>query len=448
MNVHLLITFVAPIMILLISLRLRTPNASKRTGVHMMMYMFAATFVFYFYFLNIFSNEGNPCPYGSEYLIPENVISLFFFIFIIFFISDFLSSSSSGYGSDVRGAILLAARRIAAVQSIAAIFLLFYCFIHYFTRLEEVFWGNNIYLLMLSPAGGQSGAVAQFFGSIVTPVYFVSCILLAVSISSHRLPSTLGILGATLWLGAIEVSAASRVAGIGVLLFAIYRAATVGVLKPSVFMASGFGLYLIAAALAGRALGSFGMDNLFLQLEAPLEGRIGYSDLITNLFQGALSTGDGLLVSGTFPTIYKLLSLSPLPSFMDGFDGIREASEIRLGKYCPMGAVAELTNFGPAYWIFYVFIYISMVALINSRFVGSRVSPLLIVAANGLFSLFSIGGFTYPTRTVTRVLVYTFVLVMIAAILGRKRRRYTSSVAQKTTQRTRALDIKAEKIES
>ncbi|SOC81967.1 hypothetical protein SAMN05421890_0356 [Ensifer adhaerens] len=421
------------LMFLGILTRLRTANAVQRTGFHMMLYMLFSGIVFYLYSLNILDNQENPCPYGSEYIIPFEVLNVFALLYVIFYISDFLSYSNNN-NVNIRYFIDVLSEKISGLLNMISFMLIIYAFLHFLTREDDVFWNSNLYLLMMSPEGGLSDNFSKFLGSIVAPIYFVSCIMFGVAASSKRFFAIVATGGVSIWLGILEVSAASRVAGIGVLLFTIYRSATVGVFKFSVIASTALGLYLITAALAGRAIGAYGLDNFFMQLSSPMEAQVGFSDLLTNLFQGALTTGDGLLLGGNFSETYKVLSLSPLPSFIDGFDKIREASEIRLGAYCPMGAVAELANFGQGYWITYCFVYLLMVVTINSRVVASRVSPLFIVAANGIFSLFSIGGFTYPVRTINRILVYTFIIIVIAAIIG-KTARNANTRARDTVRR-------------
>ncbi len=418
MNLDEYAIFVIFFMLSVCWIQFRSPNGVQRTGVQMMVFTLFSTLVFFLYAKGILEDGGNPCPKGSEYLMPFGVINLFIAVFLVFFISDVFSHKGEDQKNYIENFFKNINKKLRGMRYASAFFFIFYCCAHYLTRDPDPLWSSNSYLLMLSLDSGYSDTISRFLASIIVPVYFLCCIMVAVSYSSGQLVPMIGNGVPALWLAILQISAASRAAGVGFLLFAVYRAASVGPLRPSVLVAATVGMYVIVAALAGRGTGMFGLENFFLQLASPLKGQLGTSNIIANLFQGALSTGDGLVLGGGFSEQYKLLSFSPLPSFIDGFDRIREASEIRLGPVCPMSAVAELANFGPAYWLAYSVGYISMVAFINSRFVVTRTSPVMVMAANGLFTIFSIVGFTYPLRNVSRMFVYISVLLLLFALLG------------------------------
>ncbi len=282
---------------------------------------------------------------------------------------------------------------------------IFYCCAHYLTRDPDPLWSSNSYLLMLSLDSGYSDTISRFLASIIVPVYFLCCIMFAVSYSSGRLVPLFGNGFSALWLAILQISAASRAAGVGILLFAVYRAASAGPLRPSVLVAAVLGMYVMVAAHGWPRVGHVWFGKLLPSNCFTSSRSIGCQILLRICFRVQYRP-DGLVVGGGFSEQYKLLSFSPLPSFFDGFDRIPEASEIRLGPVCPMSAVAELANFGPVYWLAYSVGYISMVAFINSRFVVMRTSPVMVMAANGLFTIFAIVGFTYPLRNVSRMFVY------------------------------------------
>lgn len=52
----------------------------------------------------------------------------------------------------------------------------------------------------------------------------------------------------------------------------------------------------------------------------------------------------------TYPIAYKLLSFSPLPSALDGFDAVRSA-QVRVNPSAPFSNFAEVLHFGPFYWL-------------------------------------------------------------------------------------------------
>ena len=155
-------------------------------------------------------------------------------------------------------------------------------------------------------------------------------------------------------------------------------------------------------------------------LSYPLTEGLQFENLFKNLFQGAVATSDGLLVAGNFSDRYRWLSLSPLPSFVDGFDQIRASDQISLHSFCPMSGVTEVIRFGPLFWAIMIAEYTAMVVTINSRFVISRAGLLPVLCVNLLFTVFTISGFTYPLRNVLRPMVYACIALVLFAFFSKR----------------------------
>jgi hypothetical protein len=78
---------------------------------------------------------------------------------------------------------------------------------------------------------------------------------------------------------------------------------------------------------------------------------------IANIFGGVIVFAHTLTLSpATYPSLYKFLSFSPLPSIIDNFSSIRDA-QVRINKYGPYNSIAEAYWFGANYFLaFFAFV--------------------------------------------------------------------------------------------
>jgi hypothetical protein len=150
----------------------------------------------------------------------------------------------------------------------------------------------------------------------------------------------------------------------------------------------------LACALVGRGMAVHGVSSIPATIEATIDNGIeGNTSLVlTNFTEGIFVTAEGFTINHLYPLSYKALSLSPLPSLIDGFASIRPRFAIRLSPYVPVGGITEALNFGYIYIIFLVAIYYISVRL-NLYFVKRY--PVFFLVCNFLifFSLYHISDY-------------------------------------------------------
>jgi hypothetical protein len=131
-----------------------------------------------------------------------------------------------------------------------------------------------------------------------------------------------------------------------------------------------------------------------------------------NNFGGGFVVAEAWQHSGVdFPIKYKLLSFSPLPSILDGFNEVRWASG-RVSTYGPYSNFAELYHFGPFYFIGFVGFLFWVLRKIT--FAWANLPPRIAILATAPAYYAFLGMHYYPLRMTTRWLIVS-VLVSIAA---------------------------------
>ena len=99
------------------------------------------------------------------------------------------------------------------------------------------------------------------------------------------------------------------------------------------------------------------VSGCFFFLDAPLV-------FLFNLFCGGFVMAEAFTrIEVIYPLGYKLLSFSPLPSVLDGFDAVKDA-RVRAAPHAPFSTFAETYHFGWAYFAAYlVIIFAALVVL-------------------------------------------------------------------------------------
>jgi hypothetical protein len=174
-------------------------------------------------------------------------------------------------------------------------------------------------------------------------------------------------------------------------------------------------MFMLIFSLAGRSYGEQGISS-FAETPTMLTtyyGRYKVADGVLNLFEGAFSSTEMFGRRSRASSLkYQILSFSPLPSFIDGFDEIRTANLHKLGRYAPPSAILEAWSFG---WPFVIFLVLTQVIAgrLAVNMMG-RANTLIAVSANVLMAFATYAEFTYPVRTIYRF----FLLALILGILG------------------------------
>lgn len=137
--------------------------------------------------------------------------------------------------------------------------------------------------------------------------------------------------------------------------------------------------------------------------------------LFLSFTEGIFVTSEGIWDTRLYDPAYALLSLSPLPSSIDGFADVRDVGQNRLSTYAPMPGVAELAQFGIFHSLFVIGLF---VIAVKWSFSLQKRSPIIFILTNFLimFAIYHI--FAYPTRNALRFLWVCFAILGASALLN------------------------------
>ncbi len=159
-----------------------------------------------------------------------------------------------------------------------------------------------------------------------------------------------------------------------------------------------YAMFAQAAALAGRGGATHhGLSSLFEISEN--FGDTGIVEIVTklllNITEGVFVVAEGFARNADYPAIYKILSFSPLPSFIDKFSAINRLYQERLSVYAPFSGITEAYFFGPIFMGILVGVYVGAFwvyrkVLERNNYLGLAVGLLIVLSVTQLFS--------YPLR--------------------------------------------------
>lgn len=188
------------------------------------------------------------------------------------------------------------------------------------------------------------------------------------------------------------------------------------------FGLAGLTFVAIIGLRQGAGVGRIGDYGLLPFLEAIARGPallfegILFFALFT-FFNGGFVMARALSMTGlSYPLSYKLLSFSPLPSAVDGFDQVRRF-EHRAHTYAPFSNFAEAYHFGPGYLIlFLLLLFVVLVALTRfwRRYRGSFA---FFVLAPAYYSFLKMQS--YQLRTSFRWLLVTLAVIVLVETMMR-----------------------------
>ncbi len=139
--------------------------------------------------------------------------------------------------------------------------------------------------------------------------------------------------------------------------------------------------------------------------------------MLFNFFGGGFVMAEAFLRDNVnYPIKYKILSFSPLPSFIDGFDSVSYVSKVyRASSTGPFSNFAEAYLFGAIYSILFVIIIILSLYFLNRfwyRF-GGRLTFVLYMPAFYAFARM----YQYPLRHTLRYLLFSLLLCYVTTII-------------------------------
>ncbi|WP_157627031.1 hypothetical protein [Spirosoma luteum] len=154
--------------------------------------------------------------------------------------------------------------------------------------------------------------------------------------------------------------------------------------------------------LSGRGSYKQGVSQIAYNYSGMSKERLfSTEELIDNVLGGVSTFAQAVDLKGEYPEEYKILSFSPLPSSIDGFDELLKYQN-RISLYVPFNAYSEVYHFGLSYlFLFYFLVFLCLrtanIAVLENRTVGLFLSlPMY---------LFFIANQQYPLRNNFRFLL-------------------------------------------
>lgn len=390
---------------LLIDMFRRIPFASAPHGISL--YCIAAQIVFLaapLFPSELFSAAGNLWSFRE----PLQGFLLYFSIFCVSYGSTIgVKSRAVSFLSVGRTGLLGLAPKLDAHLPLLISAVYVHTALYLISSDHAMLWQNNKYLLINSSVYVSSDVpLAGLFVSTFQLTGVLSVALLGLLSSQGRRVYALAVAPVALFAIALAFATSSRTIVVYFAVLAFTTAASGA--RHKILPSATFGalaLLGLFGALEGRHAGSFGLSAVpeaVYRCFAPRNA--DFLGAVVNLFQGVFVTADSLKTEATYAESYKLLSFSPLPSFIDGFDEIRRLHERRLHFYVPMSAVAEAVMFGPIY----------LLVAAATLFISARTTVLLAAEERFVMSIvlgtmlliFFVVANAYPMRNVYRQILF------------------------------------------
>lgn len=314
----------------------------------------------------------------------------------------------------------------AAVQNInvnetvffALIILLYACWGVVLVSLNwSVVWSNSVYLTMTDPMQALliNNAFTRLAFTLVGPLGIVAAAATAFTLCSGRARLGIILLPVTIWAFVFFLAAHSRSASAYLILAALI-AAMFPRTRWATLVLGALGFLTTLSVLWGRGSNNHGFSSLpdyFSNIGRYYQ--VAGLDALSNIYEGVFTTSEYFSHNFRFDPIYKRLSLSPLFSFIDGYDTVRELYAIRLSYFVPNPAVSEVLSFGPAYAAIYFGVL--LFAGYQSALLVVRRPGLVSLGLNALVMLGSYLQFAYDTRGNFRSFFY---IAIVCWILNRR----------------------------
>lgn len=296
---------------------------------------------------------------------------------------------------------------------------------HFLILNKAIILFTPVYLQMASDDALQiRGNLPEFVQSSYKMMGLLSFVGLAFLVFWRRLGFALLLALPATWFLLFEVAGHSRYAAVFLAAFSVslFVLGTKRTHRFVAFVGLVFAVLTYSAALQGRNLGEHGFLTLgsFFQ-QATFSDPAFILRMLTNLFEGVFSVAESFYyVNIELPEPYKLLSFSPLPSFLDGFAANWQHSAVRLDTYVPMGALGELLLFGTEYLVFYfvtvaLALFLTVMALRRGMFLTGNLMALV-------FTIATFMQFSYSVRTSYRFFLICIAIFLLAAIVDHGRR--------------------------
>jgi hypothetical protein len=286
----------------------------------------------------------------------------------------------------------------------------------------DLVWENHVYLTMnYYPILSISTSATRFLIAIFPFVGFVVFALLGVHLFGKHRYTFLLLLPLGMFDFLYQLTAHSRKAVMYLVVLAIIPA-TIRKSKSALLVMIIPIILSLMICLGGRNYGDHGLSSLgetvpIIENYVQKNPAAGF----LNIFEGAFATTEMFNRHPSSSLRYEVLSFSPLPSFLDGFDKIRKGEMHRLGRFAPPPAIYEASAFGLPF-IILLFLPQIFAGRLAVRLIG-RANTALVVTANMLMALSTYLEFTYPIRSVYRYFLLALLLGLLAAFTQSRRAR-------------------------
>lgn len=157
-------------------------------------------------------------------------------------------------------------------------------------------------------------------------------------------------------------------------------------------------------AIYSRSLNDFGLSRIIPNLQS-LDFEFvstSFRGVVVNAFEGALNYANGMMIAPSYSQAEQILSISPLPNFVDGYD---RRNSVLINPYAPMGGLGEIMFFNPVIQSFIVcfYIYLLRMAYIADRQANAFVRYAVAMAAT--YAIYILPSYSFRTSWKIFVLV-------------------------------------------
>ncbi len=261
---------------------------------------------------------------------------------------------------------------------------------------------HTVYLMVRDPVSmGMDGTLLGYLHRLVLLVGFVLLGFFSLALfKKDPLLSSLAFIG-LLYCFVIAVAFNSRTAALYLAVLALLifsggkRARLISVGLGALALATYF-----AVLIPRRIANTYGI-NAFLESFGYI-GEVGQLALFAlyNSFGGGFVVAEALQSPDLYyPIKYKILSFSPFPSLIDGFDDVREQGH-RISVFAPYGGLSEALLFG---WQYVVFFYTAIFWMLYSLEKGVvRTGNDFLMLALPIILYINSRLYVYPLRQLVR----------------------------------------------
>lgn len=285
----------------------------------------------------------------------------------------------------------------------------------------SIIWSNQVYLSMTDPSYlKNSSGIVRFLNLMLIPCTIVTAFLFVYCFSRRNNFSGAILAIIVIWNVIFFWAAHSRNAAL-ILAASAFSVLVLTKHRNLALLFLALSALSLVSALEGRSSGHHGLSSIpesIVNIASGDRNIVGILEFtVLNFFEGLFTFSEHFSKAVSFDPQYKNLSLSPLPSFIDGFASIREANEVKLFVVVPRGALDEILHFGVVHSAIYftaqfLAIRLSLIALGRAGNVAALVLNFLLFC-NLLIQM------VYSVRTVFRI--YLLVIALAVWLLARHR---------------------------